>query len=369
LAKDKTVARQLLILLIFCLLLTSPITAQQTSGFWACPQGYGGQTVKVFNWTTYIAEDTISNFEALCGVTVVYDTFLDDGELAEVLRAGNEPGYDVVIPIDSTMYLLLAENLLQPLNFENIPNAANIGETFLNRARTFDPELRYSVPYLWGTTGIGYNRTTLGYDLHSFEDMFAANARVAWIDADRLMLGIALNQLGLDPSSSNPADLEQAKNYLIEHSDNLAVIADDTGQDLLFEGQVDIVIEYSGDVFQIIDQCRCDDFAYVVPEEGTVTDMTSLVIPVGAQNKVLGEIFIDYLLDRQVSADIANYTVYGSPNQIAIDQGLIYEDYLSDPAIYPPTEILDKLFVLVANDTIDSLFTATWAEVHATLGK
>jgi hypothetical protein len=170
-AKDKTVARQLLILFTFCLLLTSPIEAQQTEGFWACPQGYEGQTVKVYNWTTYIAEDTISNFEALCGVTVVYDTFLDDGTLVDVLRAGNAPGYDVVIPIDSTMYLLLAENLLQPLDLANIPNAQNIGETFLNRARTFDPNLTYSVPYLWGTTGIGYNRTTLGYDIHTFEEI------------------------------------------------------------------------------------------------------------------------------------------------------------------------------------------------------
>jgi spermidine/putrescine transport system substrate-binding protein len=367
--KDKTVIRQLFLILTLTILFTTLTNSPQAQDFWACPQGYEGQTVRVYNWTTYIAEDTISNFEALCGVTVIYDTFLDDGELVDVLRAGNEPGYDVVVPIDSTMYLLLAENLLQPLDFNNVPNLQNLGESFLDRARTFDPDLRYSVPYLWGTTGIGYNRTTLGYDITSFEDMFAADARVAWIDADRLMLGIALNILGLDPSSSNPADLEQAKNYLIEHSSNLAVIADDTGQDLLFEGQVDIVIEYSGDVFQIIDQCRCDDFVYVVPEEGTITDMTSLVVPVGAQNKVLGEIFIDYLLDKQVAADIANYTVYGSPNQLTIDEGLIYEDYLTDPAIYPPAEIIDKLFVAVANDTIDALFIATWADLHATLGK
>lgn len=357
------------ILLFLYLSLTTLTFAQQSTGFWACPRSYVGETLKVYNWTTYIAEDTISNFEALCGVSVVYDTFLGDEDLVAVLRAGNEPGYDVVVPIDSTMYLLLAENLLQRLNFDNIPNLANIGETFLERARTFDPELSYSVPYLWGTTGIGYNRRTLGRELNGFADMFAANARVAWIDDERLMLGIALNMLGLDPSSSNPADLEQARDFLIANSSNLAVIADDTGQDLLFEGQVDIVVEYSGDVFQIISQCQCSDFVYVVPAEGTITDMTSLVIPIGAHNKALGEVFIDYLLDRQVAADIANYTVYGSPNQVAIDEGLIYEEYLSDPAIYPPPERLERLFVLVANETIEQLFVTTWDEVHASLGK
>ena len=108
------------------------------------------------------------------------------------LRDGNAAQYDVVVPIDSTMYLLLAENLLQPLNFANIPNFANISEGFKNRAATFDPGNRYSVPYLWGTTGIGYNKTAIGRELTGFKDFFEGeNIRVAWINAPRLMLGIA----------------------------------------------------------------------------------------------------------------------------------------------------------------------------------
>lgn len=358
--------RFLLILLLLCTLGAS----QAQDGFWECPQGYEGQVLNVYNWTTYIAEDTIANFEALCEVTVVYDTFLEDSEMLEILRAGNEAQYDVVVPIDSTMYLLLDENLLQELNYSLIPNFGNLSETFLERARTFDAENRHSVPYLWGTTGIGYNRTRLGREISSFEEMFnATDARVAWIDYDRLMLGIALNMLGKNPSSNVPADLAQARDYLVAHSANLAVIADDTGQDLLFEGQVDMVVEYSGDVFQIIDQCRCEDFAYAVPAEGTITDMTSLAIPLGAANPELAHIFIDYLLDKQVAADIANFTVYGTPNRVAVEEGLIYQEYLNDPAIYPPDEILDKLFVLVADSSMEALYADTWAEVRAAVGK
>jgi spermidine/putrescine transport system substrate-binding protein len=354
---------------LFLLLFTFG-SSQAQDGFWECPHDYAGQSLKVYNWTTYIAEDTIANFEALCDVTVIYDTFLEDSEMLEILRAGNEAQYDVVVPIDSTMYLLLAEGLLQELDYSLIPNKANLAQTFLDRANTFDPNNAHSVPYLWGTTGIGYNQTRLGREISSWDAMFnATDARVAWIDYDRLMLGIALNMLGLNPSSSNPGDLAQARDYLVAHSANLTVIADDTGQDLLFEGQVDMVVEYSGDVFQIIDQCRCDDFVYAVPSEGTITDMTSLVIPNGAANPQLAHIFIDYLLDKQVSADIANFTVYGTPNRLAVEEGLIYQEYLNDPAIYPPSDILERLFVLVADSSIEALYADTWAEVRAAVGK
>lgn len=354
-------------ILALCGLWLTGIAAAQTTQFWACPVGFAGQTLHVYNWTTYIAEDTISNFESLCGVTVIYDTFEEDSVLIDELRAGNPNGYDVVVPINFTMETMLDENLLQPLNFDNIPNFADLNPNFIQRP--FDPENRYSVPYLWGTTGIGYHRDRVGQDITRWQQLFDSSARVAWIDYDRLMLGVALNVLGLNPSSSNPADLAQARDYLVAHSQNVTVIADDTGQDLLAAGEVDMVIEYSGDVFQTINQFPEQNLVYAIPSEGTVTDITSLVIPVGANNKPLAEVFIDYLLDKQVSADIANYTVYGTPNLLAVDEGLIYENYLNDPAIYPPDEILGKLFVLESDAAIETLFSTTWQEVRDLTGK
>jgi spermidine/putrescine-binding protein len=92
-------------------------------------------------------------------------------------------------------------------------------------------------------------------------------------------------------------------------------------------------------------------------------------VPHHAANSALAETFIDYLLDKQVSADIANYTVYGTPNQVSIDEGLIYEEYLTDPAVYPPQEVEDKLFLLVSNDAIEQLFNTTWEATSAALGK
>ena len=144
-------------------LAAAPLAAQTGgSAFWQCPTSVAGQTLHVYNWTTYIAEDTISNFERLCDVTIVYTTYGSDTDMIDELRAGN-PGYDVVVPTDANVYTMIDESLLQRLDVSRIPNFANIGETFKNPP--YDPDNGYTVPYQWGTIGVGYNRTTLGRDI------------------------------------------------------------------------------------------------------------------------------------------------------------------------------------------------------------
>lgn len=355
-----------LVSLLMMSLTVGPLTAQDFD-FWACPPQYAGQTLHIYNWTTYIAEDTISNFESLCSVTVIYDTHSDDDEMVEALRQGNTQGYDLVFPETTSAYLLRGENLLHPLNFDNIPNFANIDDVFKNRS--FDPNNVFTVLYLWGSVGVGYRKSAVPEPITSWNQVFQSDARVAWINDDRLMLGAALNMLGLDPNTSNPADLDKASAYLVANSGNVTVIADDVGQDLLAEGQVDIAIEYSGDIFQIIDQCRCDDYAYVIPDEGSYSDLTSMAIPVNAPNPALAETFIDYILDPQVGADIANYTVYGSPNRVAIERGLIYEEYLTNTAIYPPREVIEKTYSLISDDNLEALFNDAWTKTLQTIGK
>lgn len=216
---------------------------------------------------------------------------------------------------------------------------------------------------------MGYRKSAVPAPITSWNQVFQADARVAWINDDRLMLGAALNMLGLDPNTSNAADLDKAAAYLVANGRNVTVIADDVGQDLLVEGEVDIAIEYSGDIFQIIDQCRCDDYAYVIPDEGSYSDLTSMAIPSNAPNPALAETFMDYILDPQVGADIANYTVYRSPNRLSIEQGLIYEQYLTNTAIYPPCEVIAKTYSLISDDTLEALFNDAWTKTLQALGK
>jgi spermidine/putrescine transport system substrate-binding protein len=339
------------------------IQAQTT---WTCPEGFEGQQLSVYNWSTYIADNTIPNFEELCGVTVTYDTYPTDGDMLSRIRQGN-PGYDIIIPTAGTAQVMIEEGLLEPLEFANIPNFVNIAPIYVNPV--YDPENQYTVPYQVGGLGVAYNREKVGKEITSWYDVFSYEGPVAWIEDYRVMLAIALNLLGYDPNSHNPDEVNEAKDFLIENGKNVVTIAQDDGQELLVRGEVDIVLEYSGDIFQVIKECACDTYVYVNPVEGTYFSTDVIGIPVDAPNKALAEVFIDYILDPHVGADISNYTTYASPNQAAIDQKLISEATLTNPSIYPPNEVKAKLFTTVENLETEVFYTEAWDEVKIKLGQ
>ena len=333
---------------------------------WTCPEGFEGQTLSIYNWTTYIAEDTIPLFEELCGVDVVYDTYPTDDDMLARIRQGN-PGYDIVVPSGTVTYLMIDEGLVEPLDKENIPNLANVQDAFLGL--DFDPENEYTVPYQWGTIGIGYNTEAVGEEITSWSQMFSYDGPVSWLEDVRATMGIALLMLGHDPNTRDPEAIEEAKNFLIENGSNVVYINQDDGQEILLRGEADIVVEYSGDIFQIIDECECDTYEYVIPEEGTNFWVDNLAIPVDAPNKELAEAFIDFVLDPHVGAEISNYTAYGSPNAAAAEMGLISEDFLNDPGIYPSQETLDNLFFIVQDPELEQVYNDAWDEVRIFVGQ
>lgn len=349
-------------------LLIAPVAAQDSAVEpWVCPEGFAGQHINVFNWTTYIAENTMDGFAAACGVTYTYDNYDSDQSMLTLIRQGN-PGFDIVVPSDFAVMQMIEEELLVPLDHSLLPNLVHVMPELLNTP--FDPETRYAVPYLWGTFGIGYNVNRVGEPVTSWEQFFNHPGPIAWVEDSRSMFAIALLMIGKDPNTREPADIEAAKQYLLDHSRNVVVIATDDGQELLARGEVDMAFEYSGDVYQIIQDCACDDFAYVVPQEGTGISGGFIAIPVGARNVPLAHAFIDYILHPQVGADIANFTAYPTPNQTAIDLGLIDPDQLNNAGIYPPEAIRDKLFyVEYQGDEIESLIKAAWDEIKIRLGR
>lgn len=355
-----------LIYLFVSLLLSLTVTVFAQGTAWTCPEGFEGQELTVYNWTTYIAEDTISNFEELCGVSVTYDTFPTDDDMLARIRQGN-PGYDIVVPSATVLTTMINEDLVLPLDKDNIPNFANLEGTFLGLP--FDEDNTYSVPYQWGTLGIGYNTEAVGEEITSWDDVFNYGGAVSWIEDVRSMMGVALVKLGYDPNTSNPDEINEAKDYLVEQGNNVVYINQDDGQEVLVRGEADIVVEYSGDIFQIMDECECDTYAYVIPEDGANFWIDTLAIPVDAPNKELAEVFIDYILDPQVSADISNYTAYGSPNSAAIEQGLIEEDLLSDPGIYPTEETQERLFFIEQDAEREQLYNAAWDELRIFVGQ
>jgi spermidine/putrescine transport system substrate-binding protein len=342
-------------------------SAQDAEG-WICPEGFAGQTLSVYNWSTYVAEDTISNFEALCGVSVVYDVFESNEALLARLRQGN-PGYDIIVPTDYMVAIMIAEGLLEPLDHSQIPNIANLIPELTDR--NFDPGNTYSIPYQWGTQGFGYNLERTGEPITSWEQFINHVGPVALLEDMRATIGVGLLLLGFDPNSENPDEINAAKDFLIETSGNVIAVAGDDGQAFLERGDADIVVEFSGDIFQVIADCECETYGYAIPEEGGVVWMDNMAIPTGAPNMPLAHAFIDYVLDAQVGADISNYTAYATPNQAALDAGLIDEMLLNNPGIYPSEETLGRLFFVESLESLDAedAYLDAWDEILIALSR
>lgn len=358
----------LMLLLVVILVIPMVVVAQDDEEMeiepWVCPEGFEGQTLSIFNWSTYIADDTIPNFEEACGVTVNYDIYESGEAMLARIRQGN-PGYDIVVPSGDTIGIMIAEELLVPLDKDLIPNIANLSEDLLDPP--YDEGNEFSLPYQWGTVGIGYN-TSLG-EITTWADMFEAEANVAWLDDRRAMFGVALMILGYDPNSGDPDEIAEARDYLLDRSGNVVSIAADDGQVQLERGDVDLTVEYSGDIIDLTYECECDDFAYVIPEEGSNIWIDNMAIPVDAPNPELAMVFMDYVLHPQVGADISNFTAYASPNQAAIDMGLIDEELLEDTAIYPTVEMRETLFFIVpVEPDVEQLYNDAWDELLIFIG-
>lgn len=367
--------RILLVLGLGLLVLGLPVAAQDApTTEWTCPPGFEGQTLTWFNWTTYEAEDTRSNFTELCGLANTAEEFMGSNEdLIAKLGLGN-PGYDVVTPTGVVIPQMVREGLLEPIDLSKIPNFANVAG-FL-KGPAYDPENMYTVPYQWGTIGVGYNVEAVGGEITSWEDVWNYGGNVAWLDDLRNMMGIALHLLGFDPNTTNADEIGAARDYLIDRGGNVRAIAVDDGQEKLLSGEADIVIEYSGDIFQIIADCEANPdqncagkFAFVIPEEGSVKWVDNLAIPADAPNPELAMAFMDYIYDSVVAADIANFTAYASPNQKSIDDGLIAEEMLTNPIIYPTEEVSASLFDVVdVGDEAARLYARAWTELTVLLG-
>jgi spermidine/putrescine transport system substrate-binding protein len=360
--------RLIVTVLVFTLLLLAlPAAAQDSAAElepWACPPGFEGQTLSIYNWSTYVAEDTISNFEQACGVTVQYSIFGSNEEMLAIMRQGN-PGYDIIVPTDYAVSLMRSEDMLLPLDKDLIPNFANLDPSLLDQG--YDPGNEFSVPYQWGTQGFGYNVERVG-ELSTWAESFAYDGPVAWIEDSRAMIGVALKMLGFDPNSADPAEITQARDFLIENGSNVVAIAQDDGQALLASGEADIVVEFSGDIFQVMAEAEPGTLNYVIPEEAALFWVDNLVIPAGAPNPVLANVFIDYILDPQVGAAISNYTAYASPNLAAIELGLIDEELLNNPGIYPSEEARQNLFIVEDNPDGEQFINDAWNEMKIFLG-
>ena len=313
-----------------------------------------------YNWSDYIAEDTIPNFEQEFGVKVVYDNYSSNDTLLAKMQSG-ATGYDIIVPTDYMVTTMLGLDLIQPIDLANIPNVGNLYQRF--REAPFDPGNKYTIPWQWGTTGIGYNSAKVPDFTPSWDWLWDERykGKITMLKEIRDLFAVPLFRLGYDPNTTDPAQIEEAKQLLIEQKSLLKHYTSDTYIDELASDDSWLCHGYSGDVFQAA--AENEAVMYAVPEEGAVIWVDCMAIPKDAPHKYTAEVFMNYILEPEVGAAISNYVYYASPNEAA--EEFILPEILEDPQIYPPQEVMDKLVFIEELGEATELYNTAYQEVMA----
>jgi len=318
--------------------------------------------LNVYNWDTYIGQTTLQTFTDKTGVAVQYDLYANNEELFAKLKAGN-PGYDVIFPSDYMVQTMIKLNMLMPVDHSKVPNLANINPAKQFSDPGFNPGLKYGVPYMWGTIGIGYRKSKVETPKSwkvLFEDSSHAG-KIALLADERDVLGLALKYLGYSVNSKSEAEVQKAKELLIKQKPNIKAFAPDSGQDMLLSGECDIVMEWNGDIISVM--AEDSDLAYAVPDEGTIVWTDNVCIPTGAPHPENAHAFLNHILDAKVNAEIANTIKYATADKAA--QAYIAKEDLENPAIYPPEEVVAKSEPLVDAGEFTPVYDKAWTEIQA----
>jgi putrescine transport system substrate-binding protein len=357
----------------------APATTESTTEQAATPEAAGsGGELNVYNWSDYIGETTVEDFQKATGITVRYDVYDSNETLEAKLMAGNT-GYDLVVPSGSYLGRQIQAGIYQELDKSKLANYKNLDPQILEALAPFDPGNKYGVPYFWGTVGIGFNidkvKERLGDNapIDSLDLVFkpenAAKLQdcgIAMLDAPSDMFQTVLKYIGKDPHTSSEEDYaEAAKTFaairpFVKYFHSSQYIND------LANGELCAVIGWSGDVF--IAAARAEEAGtnthidYRIPKEGSLLWVDSLAIPKDAKNVDNALKFIDYLMDPQVAANGVNYVSYASPNTAALP--MVDPAIKDNPAIYPNEEVKKNLFPdMQVGPELERLRTRTWTAI------
>jgi putrescine transport system substrate-binding protein len=318
-----------------------------------------GQELNIFTWADYIAPDTVADFERETGIKVRYTTFDTNEVLATQLLTGHT-NYDIVVPSDFYFERLMQAGTFRKLEKSALPNSVNLDPDIMRKLAAHDPGNQYSVPYLWFTTGLGYNVDKVSERLgHTEPDSWSLlldpknaaklqDCGIQLIDSATDVISSVLIYLGKDPSSRDPADLNAAADALmkirpfVRSIDSVATIGD------LANGNVCLILAWSGDVtqahYRAIEASNGVNIRYFVPREGGLIGADMMSIPVDAPHPQNAEKWMNYLMLPKVMADITNATKY--PNGNLASLAFVQDALKSDPAIYPGPAIRAKLHVM-----------------------
>ena len=319
------------------------------------------QVLNLYIWSGYLAPDTLKVFEQRFQARVQYDLYDSVEALLAKLQSGNS-GYDIVVPSDYAVQILQRQRLLSPIDKAQLPNLErNLDPQFLGRA--FDPGNRYSVPYTWGTTGIGYRKDRVGQFTDGWQALWEERYRgkIVMLDDMRENFGAALKLAGFSINSRNPDQLQTAKALLEKQKPLLQAYNSSNFQELLVSGDAWLVQGWNG---QIVKAARENpNIGYLLPKQGTTIFIDSFCIPAGAAYKTLAHQFINYMLEPETAAAVVNHTGYTVANRAA--RPYINKALLNNPALFPDSALLDKCEMLEDLGETVLIYDRLWTEVRS----
>ena len=326
---------------------------------------YPNGKVYVYNWGEYIDPETLDMFEKETGIQVIYDEFDTNETMYPKVEAGAS-NYDVVCPSDYMIQKMIDNDLLQELNWDNIPNAkANIGAQYYEQSEAFDPGNRYAVPYCWGTVGILYNKTMVDEPVTSWfilwDEKYADS--ILMQDSVRDLFMVGLKSLGYSMNSTDENELNEAKDLLIQQKPLVQAYVIDQVRDKMIGNEAALGVIYSGEA--IFTQRENPDLEYVIPKEGTNVWIDSWVIPKNAENVENAEKFIDFMCRGDIALLNFDYITYSTPNTAA--QALIEDDDIRNSKIaFPDLSQYDGLETFsYLGDDADALYNDLWKEIKS----
>ena len=322
------------------------------------------ETLNFYNWSDYMDDQLVAAFEAETGVDVVESFYESNEAMLAQIQAGVT--YDLIVPSDYMVGIMIEEGLLMPIQKEAVPNISNLASEFASPA--YDPGGVYSVAYQWGTTGLGVNLSAVG-DAYVeswaivFDPELTANfaGGVSLLDDPRETMGAALKYLGYSLNEANLEALQEAADVITDAKDYITTFDSDQYGAALVNGEVAVAQGFSGNMIASIAEADDpDNFVYFVPEEGGTLWVDNMTVPVDSAAPCTAHAFINFLLDAENGAQLTNWTYYASPNEAS--GPFILPEILEDETIYPSDELRSRLEIIADTGDFEINFEDYFAQ-------
>ena len=336
------------------------------------------EEVRVYNWSDYIDVDLLKKFEEETGIKVVYDVF-DSNEVLETKILAGKTGYDVVVPTGSFLSRQIAAGAFMKLDKSKLPNLANEWQDITKQTAIYDPGNAYSINYMWGTTGVGYNVAKVAevmgpdFEPNSLATVFdpknmekLASCGVYFLDASDEIIPASLRYIGEDPNTNDPAVIAKAEAVLSAVRPYISKFHSSEFINALANGDICVAFGWSGDILQARDRAaeanNGVEVNYAIPKEGALMWFDQMAVPADAPNPEAAHKFINFMLDANNAAAASNYIYYANGNKAS--QEFLNEDVIGDKAIYPDEETVKKLYIKESYDPkVQRVVTRMWNKI------